>query len=253
MAVQSHESLREAFFRSVPIAESVFDLFDSLPHAVFYAKDVQSRFMKANQPFLELHGVEHESQIIGRTDHDFHPPVLASAYIDEDRRVMSGRKTIPGQIWLVSYRGQTPRWYVSSKTPLFDSAGEVIGLAGAMYRVQQQQELERYLQEILPVAKYIEQNYAESISMAEMAEMVGLSSTHFNRRFQQLLRMSPRQYLRDIRIQAAQELLVTTSQSIAEIAIDVGYTDQSHLSKRFREVTGISPAAYRKRFVQSLA
>ena len=143
-----------------------------------------------------------------------------------------------------------PRWYVSTKTPLFDRHGEVLGIAGAMYRIEQQEELTRYLHELLPVARYVEQHYAESISMAEMAQLAGLSSTHFNRRFRQLLRMTPMQYLRSVRIQAARKLLTTTSRSLAEIAVDVGYTDQSHLTKRFREVTGMTPAMYRRRFVR---
>ena len=52
-----------------------------------------------------------------------------------------------------------------------------------------------------------------------------------------------------VRTQAARNLLTTTARTLAEIAVDVGYTDQSHLTKRFREVTGMTPAAYRRQFV----
>jgi len=151
---------------------------------------------------------------------------------------------------MVVHRRRVHRWYVSTTRPLYDSGGEVIGLAGAMYRIEQQDELTAYFQELLPVVRYIEQHYAEPITMTDMANLAGLSSTHFNRRFRQLIRMTPMQYLRTVRIQATQRLLTTTSRSIAEIAVDVGYTDQSHLTKRFREVTGMTPAAYRKRFVK---
>lgn len=238
------------FFEQHPLAESVMSLFDSLPQTIFYAKDRESRFIRVNQPFLENHGLEDESQALGRTDRDFHPPLMAEAYIEEDRRVMAGRKTIPGQMWLVLHRRRVPRWYVSTKSPLFDEQGNVIGLAGAMYRIEAQEELTHYFQELLPVVKHIEQHYAEPITMANMADLAGLSSTHFNRRFRQLLRMTPMQYLRTVRIQATQRFLTTTSHTIADIAATVGYTDQSHLTKRFREVTGMTPAAYRKRFVK---
>ena len=164
---------------------------------------------------------------------------------------MSSRQPLPGQVWLVLHRRQTPRWYVSTKTPLFNTCDEVIGIAGAMYRIEHQQELTRHLQELLPAARHIELHYNEPISMAEMASLTGLSSTHFNRRFRQLLRMTPMQYLRSIRVQAARDLLTTSSRTLAEIAVAVGYTDQSHLTKRFREVTGITPAAYRRQFVKS--
>jgi AraC-like DNA-binding protein len=250
MKEPSTTEFQSAFFAQHPLAEAVISLFDSLPQTYFYAKDTQSRFVRVNQLFLENHGLENESQALGKTDRDFHPPLMAEAYIEEDRRVMDGRKTIPGQMWLVLHRRRVPRWYISTKSPLFDPTGEVIGLAGAMYRIEQQGELTEYFQELLPVVTYIEQHYAEPITMTDMAELAGLSSTHFNRRFRQLLRMTPMQYFRTVRTQATQRLLTTTSRSIAEIAIDVGYTDQSHLTKRFREVTGMTPAAYRKRFVK---
>lgn len=250
MSVQPPKTFQSAFFNRNPMAESLIALFDSLPQTYFYAKDKKSRFVKVNQIFLENHGLSEESEALGKTDYDFHPPLMAEAYVSEDRRVMSSRKPLPGQVWLVLHRRSVPRWYVSTKTPLFNASDEVIGIAGAMYRIEDQKELTRYLQELLPVARHIENHYAEPISMAELAEMAGLSSTHFNRRFRQLLRVTPTEYLRSVRVQAAQGLLATTARTLAEIAVDVGFTDQSHFTRRFREVTGMTPAAWRKRFVQ---
>ena len=250
MPTQPAKDFQAKFFSRHPLAESVIALFDSLPQTYFYAKDRNSRFVKVNQLFLENHGLNDELEAIGKTDHDFHPPLMAEAYIEEDRFVMSSRRPLPGQIWLVLHRRSVPRWYVSSKTPLFNAHGEVIGIAGAMYRIEQQNELLRYFQELLPVVRHIEEHFAKPISMADMAALAGLSASHFNRRFRQLLRMTPMQYLRAIRVQAAQRLLTTTSKSIADIALEAGYNDQSHLTRRFREVTGMNPAAYRKRFVK---
>ncbi|MGI9470932.1 MAG: helix-turn-helix domain-containing protein [Rubripirellula sp.] len=250
MRESASESFQAEFFRRNPLAESVIALFDSLPQTYFYAKDLESRFVRVNRLFLENHGLSSETEALGKSDHDFHPPLLAKAYIDEDRRVMANRRPLPGQVWLVLHRRRTPRWYVSTKTPLFDAEDTVVGVAGAMYRIEHQEELTLYLQELLPAARYIEKHYSEPIRMSEMASLVGLSSTHFNRRFRQLFRMTPMQYLRSIRVQSAQNLLTTTSRTLTEIAVDVGYTDQSHFTKRFREVTGITPSAYRKRFVR---
>ena len=76
-----------------------------------------------------------------------------------------------------------------------------------------------------------------------------ISATQFNRRFQQLLRMTPVKYLRTVRIQVAQKLLTTTSRSLVEIALDTGYADQSQFGKKFREFTGMTPGDYRKRYL----
>ncbi|MEM9645244.1 MAG: AraC family transcriptional regulator, partial [Planctomycetota bacterium] len=127
------------------------------------------------------------------------------------------------------------------------------GISGAMYPIKNTPDLNRYLQELSPVARHMEKHFSESISMAEMAAMAGLSPTHFNRRFKTLLRMTPMHYLRSIRVQTAQQLLTTTTMSIADVAVAVGFNDQSHLTKRFKAVTGLTPSAYRKRFVRRSA
>jgi AraC-like DNA-binding protein len=242
-------NFQQSFFARLPQAQAVMRLFDSLPNTYFYAKDHLSRFVKVNHLFVENHGLASEVEAIGKTDRDFHPPAMAEAYIAEDRRVMEGRVELAGQLWPVLHRRTTFRWYVSTKTPLFDAAGAVVGIAGAMYQVAQPEEMAEHLRELLPVTQYVEQHYAEPISMVEMARMAGMSSTHFNRRFQQLLRMTPTQYVRTLRIQVARQLLTTTTRNLADIATAVGFTDQSHFTKRFRETTGLTPDAYRHRFV----
>jgi AraC-like DNA-binding protein len=249
MAQEHPSDFRREFFSRLPHIEAIMRLFESLPHTYFYAKDSQSRFVKVNHLFLENHGLSSESEAIGKSDRDFHPPAMAEAYIAEDRRVMESRTMLTGQLWPVLHRRQAFRWYVSTKTPLFDANDQVVGLAGAMYQVDQPEEMAKHLQEMLPVTRYVEEHYTETISMAHLARISGMSSTHFNRRFQQLLRMTPTQYVRTLRIQVARQLLTTTTRTLTDIATSIGFTDQSHFTKRFRETTGLTPDAYRQRFV----
>lgn len=247
MLLPSPAQFQETFFRRHPGAHSVMSLFDALPHVAFYAKDLESRYVRVNQLSLQRHGVQSEEEMLGKTDRDFHPPALAEAYIAEDRRVLATARPIPGQVWLVFHERRMPHWYVSTKVPLWDTRGKVIGLAGAMYSIEQPAEQQRYFRELFPVIQHIEQHYAEPISMEAMAARARLSSTHFNRRFQQLLRMTPTGYLRTVRVQAARRLISTTNRTLAEIAREAGFTDQSHLTRCFREATGLTPRAYRLR------
>ena len=250
MGSSSPHDFQADFFGRYPLAESIIRLFDSLPQTYFYAKDAQSRFVKVNRLFLENHGLDDEKEALGKTDHDFHPPLMAEAYISEDRRVMATKKPLAGQVWMVLHRRSVPRWYVSTKTPVLDSTGTVIGIAGAMYQIDERKELSQFLQELLPVARYMEKHFSQPISMTDMADLAGLSKTHFNRRFRELLRLNPTEYLRSIRVHAAQSQLANTSRSLSEIAVAVGFTDQSHFTRRFRQVTGMTPAQWRKRFVK---
>lgn len=242
----------DAFYQKHPSARSVIGLFEHLPSVFFYAKDYQHRYVWVNRPTLEqVFGLDSIEDLLGRTDIDFQPPALAEAYHAEDRRVMENGKEIPNQVWLVPHVRGTPRWYVSSKTPLFASDHTVIGIAGVMYPIATPEEQGSFFKELSPVIRFIEENYAETISMKSMAKMAGLSATQFNVRFQSVLRMSPTDYVLSRRIQDAQKRLVESMEPIAQIGIDVGFVDQSHFTKRFHRFTGMTPLGYRKRFRQS--
>ena len=241
----------DLFHRQRPGARSVMELFEHLPAVFFYAKDSQHHYICANQLTLrDVFGLDSIEDLLGRTDLDFQPPALAEAYHAEDRRVMESATTIPNQVWLVPHVRGTPRWYVSTKTPLFADNETVIGLAGAMYPIATPEEQASFFRELSPVIQFMEKNYTDTIVMQDMARMAGLSATQFNIRFRGILRMSPTDYVLSRRIQEARKRLTETSESIAAIGISVGFVDQSHFTKRFRKITGMTPLAYRKRFRQ---
>ena len=241
-------AFQDAFFKRCPTAATVMSLFDSLPEVAFYAKDTESRYIRVNAASLAAHGVRTEAEMLGLDDRAFHPPALAAAYIAEDRRIMASPRPIAGQVWLVFHADRLPHWYVSTKVPLLDALGKVLGIAGAMYRIERPAEQEQHFRELLPVIRHIDTHFADKVSMAAMATLAGLSATHFNRRFQHLLRLTPTAYLRTVRVQAARRLLSTTARTLADIAGETGFTDQSHFTRCFRESTGMTPRAYRGRF-----
>ncbi len=248
-AREKARSFRDDFFGKNPSARDVIGLFEYLPSVCFYAKDVGHRYIGINRASLtHVFGLEHAEDLFGRTDSEFQPPALAEAYHAEDRRVMDGEKTIANQVWLVPHVRGTPRWYVSTKTPLFTPQRQVIGIAGVMYPIETPEEQAAYFQGLHPVINFIDRHFTEDVSMKKMAAMVNLSATQFNHRFRTILRMSPTQYLLSQRIQYAQRLLTQSSMNITEIGTAAGFYDQSHFTKRFRKVTGMTPLAYRARF-----
>jgi AraC-like DNA-binding protein len=240
---------RDTFFRHHPMAESLVELFDFLPTVYFYAKDTKHRYVGMNLPTLnDVFGLESLDELLGKTDSEFQPPALAQAYHAEDRRVMDGGQTIANQVWLVPHVRGTPRWYVSTKTPIRDPQGNVIGVAGVMYPIETPELQAAYFDELLPVVKYIDAHYTQPISMKAMADLAQLSPSHFNQRFRTILRMTPSEYVLSRRVQLAQQLLTESSTSIINIAASVGFYDQSHFTKRFHRITGLTPSAYRAKF-----
>jgi len=95
------------------------------------------------------------------------------------------------------------------------------------------------------VREYVEANLGESISVARLAALVGLSRCHFARAFRQSEGVTPRHFIFACRVRRAQELLATTDMPLAHIALAAGFSDQSHCSRRFHELVGITPRKYR--------
>ena len=95
---------------------------------------------------------------------------------------------------------------------------------------------------------FLEGHYAETVSMAAMAAMAGLSATHFNRQFLATFGRSPTQFIHSLRIEKGRQLLAQTDRDIGVIALELGYHDQSHFTRKFKVITGLTPRVYRKRF-----
>ena len=97
------------------------------------------------------------------------------------------------------------------------------------------------------VREYIEEHLAESVVTDVLARIAGLSSGHFNRAFRESTGDSPHHYIIRKRVAMARELLMQTSRALADIALDVGFADQSHFCRTYVAVTGETPSACRRR------
>jgi transcriptional regulator of acetoin/glycerol metabolism len=98
---------------------------------------------------------------------------------------------------------------------------------------------------IRQVQEYVAANLGDSIDLATLAAVAGLSIHHFAREFKQSAGLSPHQYLIRKRIERAQDMLAHTDLSLSEIAYAVGFSDQSHLARHFRQMFGVTPRQFR--------
>ena len=98
------------------------------------------------------------------------------------------------------------------------------------------------------ICEYIDSHLQENIALEVLAEIAQLSVHHFARAFRQSLGIPPHNYIVQRRVQHAQQLLRNTDLPLSEIAIEAGFTDQSHLARHFRTITGVSPSLARHGF-----
>jgi len=91
----------------------------------------------------------------------------------------------------------------------------------------------------------IEQRYAESLTLAELADIARLSTYHLIRVFRAEFSLTPHAYLVDVRVRRARDLL-RAGLAPADVALCVGFADQAHLTRAFKARVGVAPGAYRR-------
>ncbi|MEE0866708.1 MAG: AraC family transcriptional regulator [Clostridia bacterium] len=109
------------------------------------------------------------------------------------------------------------------------------------------------LQEMLESAKtYIDENYANDISLSDIAGYVYISTSHFARAFKKNYDISPIQYLLSVRINSAKTLLEETNLKVGEIASTVGFSAQQRFNDIFKKQVGVSPSEYRQAYKEKI-
>jgi len=101
-------------------------------------------------------------------------------------------------------------------------------------------------QQIREAVYYIHEHYAAEISLSTLARLAGLSPFHFARLFRESTGLAPHQYVIQCRIERARNLLLAGEQTTAQIAVAVGFCDQSHLTTHFKRVFGLTPKKFRQ-------
>ncbi len=96
------------------------------------------------------------------------------------------------------------------------------------------------------VIDYINAHLDQNISLSDLAEVAGISQSHFARLFKQSMDITPHQYLIEQRVERAKKLLQQRQVAIADVALECGFANQTHLTKCFRQLIGITPKAYRQ-------
>ncbi len=98
------------------------------------------------------------------------------------------------------------------------------------------------------VMEFIQNTPHTGISLQAMADAAGLSPFHFSRMFKAATGASPHQYVLRRRIEVGAEMLLSRDESIAAIALELGFTDQSHFTMHFKRIHGVGPAGYRRQY-----
>ena len=246
------ESRISDFYNSLQSGQLLESLFDSVPGAFYFVKDCESRFMAGSLSFVKTLGETSVEAILGKTDYDFSPDFLADAFYADDQHVVHTGEGIFNKIELVPSADGSLDWLCTTKVPLFDAKGAVVGLAGVARVIRDHDAVYADHPEMHRIVNHVRQHYREKLSIADLAEVAGISVSSQERLFKKLFGLTPLMYLRKTRLNAACKLLRSTKVGLSEIPVQCGFNDQTSMTRAFRQELKITPLKYRRSFSESL-
>jgi AraC-like DNA-binding protein len=224
----------------------IAELIGCLPETNYFAKDALGRFVLVDPGFVTMLSRRNADEVLGRTDFDFFPKDVAEQYVSDDRRVMATGEPLRDQIEMVPDENLVFQWWIVNKVPLRDRHGRIVGIAGVTSKLSKQNAPTWQDEGLGRVLQVISRDYRNRLSIAELARQAGVSVRSLERAFLRTFQTTPLRYLNRVRLQAARHALVHTHKSIATIATETGFYDQSHLTAQFTRSYGQSPSRYRR-------
>lgn len=233
------------------------ELFDCVDDVLVWIKDREGRYCWVNRAFLISHSMSapmgdecaDQQEVLGKTDYDLSPAFLADQFRLDDEYVLAGNRIV-NRIELVGQPDGLTVWNLTNKIPLTDPSGTVIGTAGLTRRLNTPGKGVPQGAEFGPVLAYLRDHFQSPITNRELARLAHMSVRAFERKFQLSFHLTPQKYLRKLRMRMASRALVYTRQSLADVAIGCGFSDQSHFTREFRRQFGRTPRDYREHYTR---
>jgi PAS domain S-box-containing protein len=225
-------------------------LFDCLPDLVFFVKNQRGEYMVVNQTLVARCGRAAKKDLLGRRADEVFPPPFGKSYRVQDERVLRGGGPIRNQLELHFYATGRRGWCLTNKLPLYNKAGEVAGLVGISRDLQAANERSEDYSRMARAIHRMQAHFDETLRVSDLAKDAGLSSYQFEQRIRKIFQLTAGQLIQKIRMDSAMQRLMESADSVAEVALRCGYSDQSAFTRQFRKAAGISPVEYRKTFAR---
>lgn len=229
----------------------IITMFDLLPDTLFWIKDTNSCLVHVNKVFLDTFGFKSLSQVVGKTDAAFSPGHLAHQYITDDQKVMAG-ELVTDRIELNLLKTGGVAWYSTSKRPLYDKSGVIVGSYGFTQHLEKTSHLLSSIDVIKGPVEYMREHFNRELTIEEVAQSAFLSVSALERRFKKHLAKTPKQFLNQIRLENARKMLLEENEPIIEVALKCGFTEHSYFSKQFKAFFGVQPSKLRNLVIQDI-
>lgn len=230
------------------LSRALIALFIDLPDTLFWVKDTRLRIVALNPAFAERVNLRPD-EILGKTDADLYFPELARAFMADDQAVLSTGQPLHRKFELLANRFGGVEWRATTKVPVLDGSGRVVGTTGISRPLAMGsggEPLPAPYAAFSRIVDYAREHLSEGIDVPGIARHAGMSVASLARRFRSHLRLSPGEFLAQLRVSRACQLLTDSPLNITEIALDCGYDSPSAFSRAFRRQMNRTPTVYRR-------
>jgi PAS domain S-box-containing protein len=220
-------------------------LFDRSPDVAFFVKDAVGRYLAVNESLVARHGLKSKSQVIGKCPRDICPGDFGRIPTEQDQKVLRTGRPLIDHLEMQWYRPHAPVWCLTTKLPIQDSSGNIVGLIGFSRDIRVPVESHEIPTSFARALDEFEQSLSSEVTPAWLANRSGLSPQRLARLTKRLFGLTPSQFVTKSRIAAASRMLHETNQSVSEIAHACGFYDHSAFTRAFRSATGTTPTEFR--------
>src|SRR5918998_610814 len=161
-------------------------LMDELPDVMFCAKDATGRYVLVNQVFVRRTNERSRRGVVGRRAADLFVPDLAERYEAQDGEVLRSGKPLRNELELIRRVGGAPGWFLTSKLPVHDDAGHVVGLVSVSQDLRSgdadDATMDAMARLVAGVHRHLDESPAVALSVAALAAIAGCSPAVLDRR-----------------------------------------------------------------------
>ncbi len=227
-------------------AEVLAELFDHAPDLAFFVKDVAGRYLAVNQSLVKRHGFRHKAQVLHRRPCEICRGDFGRLPAEQDERVLQTGIPLIDHLEQQWYLPQKAVWCLTTKLPLRDPTGKIVGLVGISRDLRAPVNPSEIPSSLARVLEYFEENLAESVSSSSLARQADLPPARFARLIRRFFDLTPSQFITQTRLTAATRFLRESQESVADIALRCGFYDHSAFSRAFQRAMGVTPSDYRR-------